>query len=68
MEDSAMQDAAMAARIRDILAELDGYVDVTVTVTSGIVTLCGTTLDGEKSRVSRNSPAALRALLRLRIA
>ena len=63
-----MQDAAMAARIRDILAELDGYVDVTVTVTSGIVTLCGTTLDGEKSCVSRNSPAALRALLRLKIA
>ncbi|MGB7316544.1 MAG: mechanosensitive ion channel family protein [Planktotalea sp.] len=38
----------MAVRIRDILSELDGYEDVTVTVTSGIVTLRGTTLDGEK--------------------
>ena len=43
--DSANQDAAIAVRIRDILAELDGYDDVTVTVTSGIVTLRGTTLD-----------------------
>lgn len=48
VEDSATQDAAMAVRIRDILSELDGYEDVTVTVTSGIVTLRGTTLDGEK--------------------
>lgn len=48
VEDSATQDAAMAVRIRDILAELDGYDDVTVTVTSGIVTLRGTTLDSEK--------------------
>ena len=38
-------DAAMATRIRDILHELDGYEDVTVTVKSGIVTLRGTTLD-----------------------
>ncbi len=45
VEDSATQDAAIAVRIRDILAELDGYSDVTVTVTSGIVTLRGTTLD-----------------------
>ena len=44
--DSATQDAAIAVRIRDILAELEGYEDVTVTVTSGIVTLRGTTLDG----------------------
>lgn len=48
VEDSATQDAAMAVRIRDILAELDGYEDVTVSVTSGIVTLRGTTLDSEK--------------------
>ena len=45
VEDSAQQDAAIATRIRDILSELDGYGDVTVTVTSGIVTLRGTTLD-----------------------
>ncbi|WP_090270058.1 mechanosensitive ion channel family protein [Thalassovita taeanensis] len=46
VEDSATQDAAIAVRIRDILNELEGYDDVTVTVSSGIVTLRGTTLDG----------------------
>ncbi|WP_137703059.1 mechanosensitive ion channel domain-containing protein [Marimonas lutisalis] len=45
VEDSATQDAAIAVRIRDILSELGGYEDVTVTVSSGIVTLRGTTLD-----------------------
>ena len=45
VSDSATQDAAIANRIRDILGELDGFEDVTVTVTSGIVTLRGTTLD-----------------------
>jgi small conductance mechanosensitive channel len=47
VEDSATQDAAIANRIRGILAELDGFENVTVTVSSGIVTLRGTTLDGE---------------------
>ena len=46
LEDSASGDAAMATRIREILGELDGYDDVTVTVSSGIVTLRGTTIDG----------------------
>jgi small-conductance mechanosensitive channel len=45
VEDSAVQDAAIAVRIRDILAELDGFENVTVTVSSGIVTLRGTTPD-----------------------
>lgn len=45
VEDSATKDAAMAVRIRDILAELGGYDDVTVTVSSGIVTLRGTAID-----------------------
>ncbi|MEP4197276.1 MAG: mechanosensitive ion channel family protein [Aliishimia sp.] len=45
VEDSAEQDAAIAVRIRDILGELQGFEDVTVTVTSGIVTLRGTTVD-----------------------
>ncbi|MDQ7070196.1 MAG: mechanosensitive ion channel family protein [Rhodobacterales bacterium] len=45
VEDSAKQDAAIAVRIRDILGELDGYDDVTVTVSSGIVSMRGTTLD-----------------------
>ena len=45
VEDSAAQDAAIAVRIRSILAELDGYREVTVTVSSGIVTLRGTTID-----------------------
>lgn len=43
--DSATQDAAIAVRIRDILGELEGYDDVTVTVSSGIVSLKGSALD-----------------------
>lgn len=43
--EQAQTDAAIATRIRDILHELDGYEDVTVSVNSGIVTLRGTTLD-----------------------
>jgi len=39
----AATDAAIAVRIREILAELGGYEDVTVTVAEGIVTLRGTT-------------------------
>jgi small-conductance mechanosensitive channel len=45
VDDSAEKDAAIAIRIRDILGELEGFDDVTVTVTSGIVTLRGTTVD-----------------------
>ncbi|MHA6264829.1 mechanosensitive ion channel domain-containing protein [Arenibacterium sp. CAU 1754] len=45
VEDSAAQDAAIAVRIRDILSELEGFKNVTVTVSSGIVTLRGTTID-----------------------
>jgi small-conductance mechanosensitive channel len=45
VEDSTTNDAAIANRIRDILAELEGYDDVSVSVSSGIVTLRGTTLD-----------------------
>tara|TARA_R110002072_G_scaffold1114_7_gene9327 strand:- start:2491 stop:3834 length:1344 start_codon:yes stop_codon:yes gene_type:complete len=45
VEDSANSDAAIANRIRDILGELDGYDDISVTVSSGITTLRGTTLD-----------------------
>ncbi|MEM8578466.1 MAG: mechanosensitive ion channel family protein [Pseudomonadota bacterium] len=45
VEDSAEADAAIAVRIRDILGELEGYDNVTVTVSSGIVTLRGTTID-----------------------
>ena len=43
--DSAATDTAIAGRIRSILSELDGYGDVDVSVSSGIVTLRGTTLD-----------------------
>ncbi|MEM8539121.1 MAG: BON domain-containing protein, partial [Pseudomonadota bacterium] len=58
-ENSAQQDAAIALRIREILAELDNYEDVTVTVSEGVVTLRGTTtsaieaagLDGLANRV-----------------
>ncbi|MDU8909977.1 mechanosensitive ion channel family protein [Aestuariicoccus sp. MJ-SS9] len=45
IDDSAARDAAIAVRIREILAQLEGYDDVTVSVSSGIVTLRGTTLD-----------------------
>ena len=45
VEDSAEQDAAIAVRMRDILSELDGFDDITVTVSSGILTLRGTTVD-----------------------
>jgi small-conductance mechanosensitive channel len=43
--DSAGQDEAIANRIRDILAELDGYEDVAVSARAGIVTLSGSTID-----------------------
>ncbi len=43
--ESGEQDAAIALRIRNILGELDGFEDVTVSVNSGIVTLRGNTLD-----------------------
>lgn len=45
VEDSEVQDAAIATRIRSILGGLQGYEDVTVVVDSGIVTFRGTTLD-----------------------
>ncbi len=49
VEDSAEADAAIATRIRAILGELDGYDGISVTVSSGIVTLRGTTLDASKA-------------------
>lgn len=49
IQDSAQQDAAIANRIRDILTELEDYDDVTVTVSSGIVTLRGTTIDAQSA-------------------
>ncbi len=39
------KDAAMAVKIREIIEELGGYEDITVIVSSGIVTLRGTTVD-----------------------
>ena len=47
LEDNANADTAIANRIRDILGELEGYEDVSVTVSSGIVTLRGTTLEAD---------------------
>lgn len=49
LSDDASADAAIANRIRDILGELEGYGDISVTVSSGIVTLRGTTLDPSKA-------------------
>ncbi|KIN60025.1 MscS Mechanosensitive ion channel [Sulfitobacter noctilucae] len=48
--DDAQSDAAMAMRIRDILGALDGYGDISVVVSSGIVTLRGTTLDTDAAQ------------------
>lgn len=48
--EDAGSDGAIATRIRDILAELDGYDKVGVDVASGIVTLTGTTLDAAKAQ------------------
>lgn len=45
VEDDRQTDAAMANRIRAILREIGGYEEVTVTVSSGIVTLKGSVLD-----------------------
>lgn len=42
-ENSSRQDAAIAVRIREILAELGNYEDVTVVVNEGVVSLRGTT-------------------------
>ncbi|MCX8226512.1 MAG: mechanosensitive ion channel, partial [Sulfitobacter sp.] len=50
VQESAAGDRAIAKRIRDILAELDGYASVDVTVSAGIVTLTGTTVDAQKSK------------------
>ena len=44
------EDQAITRRIREILAELDGYDKVNVAVSSGIVTLTGTTLDSKKTQ------------------
>ena len=46
VEEGAGQDAAIERRIRGIVAELDGYEDVTVSVSEGIVTLAGEAVDG----------------------
>ncbi len=50
LSDDAQSDAAIANRIRDILGELEGFGDISVTVSSGIVTLRGTTLDAETAQ------------------
>lgn len=47
--DDANTDTAIAERIRNILRELDGYEAITVGVSSGIVTLSGTTIDAAQA-------------------
>ncbi len=42
---TSQQDAAIAARLQDILGVLGGYTDVTVTVQEGVVTFDGTVTD-----------------------
>ncbi len=50
VEENASDDRAIATRIREIVAELDGYTNVTVNVSAGIVRLTGTTLDAQKAQ------------------
>jgi small-conductance mechanosensitive channel len=50
VEENASDDRAIATRIRTILAELDGYANVAVAVSAGIVTLSGTTLDAQQAQ------------------
>ena len=50
VEESASTDSAIARRMRDILTQLEGYEDVTVDVSAGIVTFAGTTVDPTKSQ------------------
>jgi small-conductance mechanosensitive channel len=50
VEENASDDRAIATRIREIVAELDGYTNVTVNVSAGIVRLSGTTLDAQKAQ------------------
>lgn len=66
VSDSAQQDAAIATRIRDILAELDGYEDITVSVSSGIVTLRGTTLDAAAANELNELAARVEGVVAIR--
>ncbi|SFT00829.1 Small-conductance mechanosensitive channel [Sulfitobacter marinus] len=50
VEESAAGDRAIAKRIREIIAELDGYDGVDVAVSAGIVTLTGTTVDAQAAK------------------
>ncbi|WP_239520584.1 mechanosensitive ion channel family protein [Pseudooceanicola aestuarii] len=64
--DDATRDAAIASRIRAILAELDGYGDVTVAVSSGIVTLRGTTLDAATAAALTDLAARVEGVVAIR--
>lgn len=50
VEENASDDRAIETRIRDIIVELDGYANVAVDVSAGIVTLSGSTLDAQKAQ------------------
>lgn len=64
--DSAEQDAAIATRMRAILSELEGYEDVTVSVSSGIVTLRGTTLDAATAENLNDLAARVEGVVAIR--
>ncbi len=63
VEDSAERDARIAVRIRTILGELEGFEHVTVTVTSGIVTLRGTTADQARAAQLRELVARVEGVV-----
>jgi small conductance mechanosensitive channel len=50
VQESTDDDRAIAQRIREIIAELDGYGSVDVAVSAGIVTLTGTTVDAQTAK------------------
>lgn len=66
VSEDAQQDAAIAQRIRNILAELDGYQDISVSVSSGIVTLRGSTLDGSAARRVNDLAARVEGVVAIR--
>lgn len=50
VDQGEVTDAAIARRIRDILREIEGFGNVSVSVRAGVVTLRGTIVDPAKSR------------------
>lgn len=63
VQSDVMQDAAIAVRIREILGQLDGYDNVSVTVADGIVTLRGTALEARQIEALNGLVARVEAVV-----